>query len=141
LFAQGVVDPGEGAVVRPFVEVIADTVLVREVLRQVFPRATGAIQVADRVQDLADVEFSRSSRPRRGANVRSDQFPFGIGEVRGVSPLNTASDHAILKQIDGRMTHISASLLEDRLIREPSLARATDHELSRILPSALLEDV
>lgn len=50
----------------------------RKVMRQVTPRATGAIHIENRVEHFAQVDGSRPSAPLRGRYERRDQSPLRI---------------------------------------------------------------
>ncbi len=56
----------------------------RKVMRQVTPRATGAIHIENRVEHVAQVDGTRPSAPFRGRYERRDQSPLRIRQVRGI---------------------------------------------------------
>src|SRR3954451_17725401 len=88
--AQCVVDPVDGAIGGPPLEVEVDGVPRREVVCQLPPRAARPIQVQDRIHDAAAGELRRA--PATGAlaagaahrHQRLDQRPLGIGQIRGI---------------------------------------------------------
>jgi hypothetical protein len=87
--AQRVVDAVDGAVLAPPVEVPVHGLPGREVLGQHPPRAARAVDVQDRVDDLALVMLGRAARRpgRRLGQQRLDQLPLPIGQVRRIAAL------------------------------------------------------
>ena len=55
-----------------------------KVMRQVTPRATGAIHIENRVEYFAQVNGARPSAPLRGRYERRDQSPLRIRQVCGI---------------------------------------------------------
>jgi hypothetical protein len=86
LFAQAVVHPGQGAVGGPGLEVVVDEFVVREVDGQGVPLAAGAVEVADRVHDVAARVDNRASPTGAGRDVRGEHRPFGVAGVRRIVP-------------------------------------------------------
>src|SRR3954447_20984306 len=84
LLAQRVVERVQGAVAPPAVEVAPDGALGGEVAGEVPPRAAGAGDVEDGVEDVPRVDLARS--PAAGADgvVGLNQGPLLVGEVAGV---------------------------------------------------------
>src|SRR5262249_18761979 len=84
LAAQGVVDPVQGPVVAPGVEVAPGGALGREVAGQIAPLAAGAEGVEDGIDDIPYGGLAGPAAARFGRQVGFDQGPLGIGEVAGV---------------------------------------------------------
>ena len=83
---QGVHKPRPSAVVAPLREILLGRALGKQVVRQHIPLATAAVEIQDRVDDLAHAHFSGASTPlrTRGWNQRLQDRPLLIGKVRGV---------------------------------------------------------
>ena len=86
LFTQVVVHPVEGAVTGPGLEVVVDQFRVREVSGQRIPLAADAIEVADRVDDVAARVNDRAAAARPCWDVRGEDRPFGVAGVGRVMP-------------------------------------------------------
>lgn len=86
---QQAVELGEDTVLLPPGEVAVDTLVRREVVREVGPLAAGAVHVQDRVHDLAQVVPRRPAEVQgpaaalaaSGGQHRLDQLPAGVGQV------------------------------------------------------------
>ncbi|OJF12527.1 hypothetical protein BG844_20155 [Couchioplanes caeruleus subsp. caeruleus] len=82
LLAQAVVHPGQGAVGGPRLEVVVDEFGVGEVGGQGVPLVAGAVEVADRVDDVAARVDDRAAAA--GRDVRGEDLPFGVAGVRRI---------------------------------------------------------
>src|SRR5438552_1123375 len=100
-------DPG----VPPRVEVVADGLPRREVVRQAPPLAPGPGQVEDRIDDvLAVVDPGPTGSPRRPVAVREEVVDVGPLEVRQVTRVGLPCAHA--KRINSTPGHWQAQLLD-----------------------------
>ena len=77
-------DPVQGPVASPLVEVAPDGALGREVDGQVAPLAAGAEDVEDGVEDVPHVRLAGPPAAGFGGDVGLDQGPLGVGDVAGV---------------------------------------------------------
>jgi hypothetical protein len=93
--AQRRVDPLPSAVEGPDVEVIADAVVIGEVLRQQPPLAAGPRQVQDGVDHLPQVQLARATRPRPLREQRLQQRPLLVRQIRRIAPTRRASHPSI----------------------------------------------
>ena len=84
LAAEDVVDPVQGPIPPPLVEVAPDGALGREVDGQVAPLAAGANEIEDGIQDIPQVGLAGPPTAGLGRDVWLDQGPVGISEVTGV---------------------------------------------------------
>jgi hypothetical protein len=91
-----VVEFGEDPFLAPGGEVAVDRLMWREVVRQIAPGDSGAVEVEDRVEDLSQVVGGRAALDADlGAGVGTglapgdqpgcDQLPAGVGQVGGIS--------------------------------------------------------
>ena len=92
--AQGGVDPFPGAVERPFVEVIPDAVIIREVLGQHRPLTARPCEVQDGVDDLTKVQFTRATRALLRGKQRLDKLPLRVGQIGRIPPSRTRPRHS-----------------------------------------------
>jgi len=67
--------------------------MVGEVAREVLPLAAGAVQIADRVEDLANVERSGPSWAGMSAEARFNQDPLLIGQITRVDLADVPDNH------------------------------------------------
>lgn len=86
-----VIEVGEDSLVAPGGVVEVDGAVAGEVVREVFSRDSGAVEVEDRVEHVAQVDFRRLSGGATfeagippGRQRRFDQGPSGVGQVAGV---------------------------------------------------------
>src|SRR5829696_3419791 len=86
------VHPLPGSVYPPRPEVVEHRLPRRKLAREHAPLATALQDVKDRVKDLARAVDARASSSLWDWEVRLQQRPFGVGEVRGVSVARHASD-------------------------------------------------
>jgi hypothetical protein len=86
LFAQTVVDAGQGAVSGPGLEVVVDEFVVREVGRQRVPLAAGPVEVADRVDNVAARVDDRAAAACPCRDVRGQDRPLGVAGIGRVVP-------------------------------------------------------
>jgi hypothetical protein len=100
-FPQQTVELGKDTVLLPPGEVAVDTLMRREIVREVGPLAAGAVHVQDRIHDLAQVMPGRSAEVQGpaaaletpGGQHRLDQLPTGIGQV---TRIRTTVRHALV---------------------------------------------
>src|SRR5215213_930301 len=81
-----------GAIYPPRPEVVEHRLPRRELAREHAPLATTLQNVKDGVQDLSGAVDARASSSLWDREVRLQQRPFGVGEVRGVSVARHAAD-------------------------------------------------
>jgi hypothetical protein len=84
LFRQVVMHAGQSAVAGPGLEVVVDEFVVREVRRQGVPLAAGAVEVADRVDDVTTRVDDRASPAGPSRDVGREYSPFGVAGVRRI---------------------------------------------------------
>ena len=93
--SKGVVDPIEGAVVSPLIEVPPDGALEREVDGQIPPLATGAEDLEDGVEYIPQIGLEGASTGGSRRKMRVGQDPLLVGDVAGVvvssHPISTPS--------------------------------------------------
>src|SRR5262249_35280928 len=82
---QGGGDRLPGAVALPAPEVGVDGLPGRQVVRQQAPGPAGAQEVADAVDDLADVDAAGATTRLGGGDHRRQHSPLGVGQVGRVS--------------------------------------------------------
>src|SRR5207245_911331 len=98
----------------PRVEVVADGLPRREVVRQAPPLAPGPGQVEDRIDDvLAVVDPGPTGSPRRPVAVREEVVDVGPLEVRQVTRVGLPCAHA--KRINSTPGHWKAQFLDGLL--------------------------
>jgi len=90
-----VIDPFEGAVPRPGVEITLHGRVRRELLSRLAPLAAGRGEIQDGVDHDPQAGQAGTTDPPGGGHERLDQHPFGIGEVaciaQSISPILQAS--------------------------------------------------
>src|SRR5262249_46515177 len=84
LRAEQVVDPVQGAVPAPLVEVPPDGALGGQVAGQVAPLAAGAEDVEDGMDDVPQVGRAGPAAGSGGREEWLDQGPLVVGDVTGV---------------------------------------------------------
>ena len=77
-------DPIERAVPTPQIKIIVQRRAWRQVFRDRPPLATGAQDVHQAVDDLAQLDRSLVAAALGGWNMRLDQRPLLVGQVRGI---------------------------------------------------------
>ena len=92
-------DPVQGAVPTPLVEVAPDGALGREVARQVSPLAAGAENVEDGIKDIPHVRLAGPSAGVDRRDVRLEQSPLRVGDIAGV----TVRSHPIATSLGTRL--------------------------------------
>lgn len=92
---KSVIDPSEGAIARPGVEIILNGGVRRELLWQLTPLAAGRGEIQDGIDHGPQTGHPGTADPPGGRHERLDQRPFGIGEItcitQSVSPILSAS--------------------------------------------------
>src|SRR4051794_18377700 len=96
---QGIMEPVQGPVPSPAIEVPPDGAPGREVDGQVAPLATGPEDVEDGVEDVAHRGLAGPSEVGLGGQVGLDQCPLVIGEIARVM----VHSHAITTLVTPRM--------------------------------------
>src|SRR5206468_2718090 len=82
---QGIVDPDESAIERPVVDVAAHGVPVGEVSGQVAPRAAGAGEIKESIDNLSEIDDGGTIYLPLPPHKRSDQLPSACRSARSNS--------------------------------------------------------
>src|SRR5919202_5549783 len=81
LLHQIAVNPGEGSIPGPLVEVVADTAVIGELMGQQPPGTTGSIHVAQGVEHFPQVQSGRSPGPGAQPSPGLDHGPLLVRQV------------------------------------------------------------
>src|SRR5437763_1713173 len=124
LAAKPVVDPVQGPVASPLVEVTPDGALGREIHRQVSPLAAAADNIEDGVEDVPHVRLAGPAAAGLGRDVGLDKGPLGVREVTGIM----VCSHAITTSVTPGLFPLWDSLLPGALLGPEDRSPARDDE-------------
>ena len=79
------VQPPQGAIPFPQIEILEDCGSRREILWQSAPLTPRSENIQDRVRHLAHVRRAWTPASLRSPDMRRDQGPFGVGQIRRVA--------------------------------------------------------
>src|SRR6476659_10550397 len=79
------VQPPQGAIPFPQIEILEDCGSEREILWQSAPLAPRSENIQDRVRHLAHIRRARTPASLRSPDMRRDQGPFGVGQIGRVA--------------------------------------------------------
>src|SRR5579875_3479650 len=85
LLSERTIDPDEGAIEGPVIEVVRDGIPVGEVGGQESLLAAGAREIEKRVDHLPQVHRGRAAHVSLSRDQRSDQFPLCVGQIGGIA--------------------------------------------------------
>lgn len=90
---------GPGPVITPLRKIVIHTTLGEQVMGQHLPLAAAAVQIQERIEHLAHIEFPRTASPiiARSRNQGREDRPLRIREIRRIGlPLSVFSFHPCL---------------------------------------------
>src|SRR5215210_2201606 len=87
------VDPGEGPIPGPLIEIVADTMVIGELIGQQAPGAARPRHIAQGVDHVAQVQLGGSPGPIGPLHPWLDHRPLLVGQVRGIGTTRGRAAH------------------------------------------------
>src|SRR6476620_1070789 len=97
LLAQARIERLPRTIDGPLVEVVPHAGPIGEIMRQQAPSAARLLQVQECIDDLAQIQGSRATRPRLANEERLESLPLSIGQIGRVSATTGRGGHSGLR--------------------------------------------